>query len=1416
MKEGIEMKEGADMTAGRGTRDGVVRAVREQKAIAIIRGQGSEVCLRLAEAYAQGGLGLVEVTFNQKAPETWKETAAAITAIRERFAGVLRVGAGTVLTAEQLTLCEQAGGAYMITPNVDAALIRDCVRRGLVAMPGAFTPSEAVAAHAAGADFVKLFPASSLGPAYVKALAAPLAHIPFLAVGGISAANAPAFLEAGCVGVGVGGNLTNREWIAAGAWGRIREAARALAACVRALPCACLAACALALGAPAAEAAPRRPVLIVNEDNDHYFKLDRSLMTVEALERYIDGYAQGHVTHFFMCPSGQRPSYGSRVWEPIWAGCAPEYYRNAEGTNWTENAKLLHDRGIDPYAVWIRRCREKGISPWISPRMNDTHFAHITNYFRNTTFWRTRRDLWRKPDWKPGEHGNLPAFDFSKPEARTWILSLVKEQIDRWDVDGVELDWMRMWEHLTPGKERAQAHHLTEMVRTVRGWTDEAARRRGHPVRLGVRVPSDPESARAFGMDAVAWAKAGLVDQIVASCFWCSGYFATPLARWRALLGPETAARVPVYPGTDAGYGCMRGGPRAMPYEGYCGWADAQWANGAPGLYLFNLPYQGEALRARICGKGLAPDVVRKAARFYPATYDDVVPPGAPDHRQLPLALSAGGEIELAAGEPPRDGTVDVVLAARAPWGGATPDVTLNGVPSAAARALAPSALGTYRVRAADAAAGMRFTFPAAAMRRGRNVVGVRPVAGAATAWTWCQLEVPAPDALVLHVAPDGDDRADGRTPQRAFRTLARARDAVRAARRKGETARARVVCARGVYAVAETLAFGEEDVDTLYEGHGATLDARVAVTGWTARADGSLAAAAPGGGRVGQLWVNGRRAEVARWPMRQRDWRYGLRRLDLAHPKAVSQTVVTNAATGEVFAEQRLAGRAGDLDVLKGLPPGQLQEASLVVCHNWDVTRRIVRGFDAARGEILTTGRAFKPWNPWRTNSVYWIENVPGACTEPGTWYLDGPGGRIVYRPRPGECAQGLEARVPRAGLARLVAGRGPRGLVFRGFTFAGGDAGASARQKEPMQAGFDDEAAVVFDAARACAFEDCTFRHTGGYAVWFRDACQDCRIVRCHVYDCGSGGIRAGGTDRAKVSARLLVRNCLVEDCGHVNPCGVGLWIGEPRDSVFTHNHIRRILYSGVSMGWNWGYGGVGVRNDLSFNLIEDIGLGCLTDMAGIYTLGRQDGTRIHDNVIRRIDGCTFCRWALYLDQGSTGITAYNNLCYDAPDGGFVFHYGRDNVVSNNIFAAGLANHMVNVGRAEPFRMLEFTRNIVWWDMAEPYWDVREPCLAYRDYGFDRRPGTMLFTSNLWCCVNGEAKVRPAPGPKDRQPQPLAFADWSRGGDVKGDLLGDPLFADPAARDFRFTPGSRAVLARIGFVPFDFTRAGLERKGE
>lgn len=210
------------------SRDEISQIVRETRIIAIVRGFAPDVCLKLAEAYAKGGIRLVEVTFRQNAPETWKDTASAIRAIKERFGGEMRVGAGTVLTEEQLSICEQAGGEYMITPNVKPALIRECVRRGLVAMPGALTPSEAVDAWEAGASFVKVFPAGALGPGYVKALRAPLAHIPLLAVGGVGLDNVAEFMKAGCVGAGVGGTLTNKEWIAAGEWGKIEEVARQL------------------------------------------------------------------------------------------------------------------------------------------------------------------------------------------------------------------------------------------------------------------------------------------------------------------------------------------------------------------------------------------------------------------------------------------------------------------------------------------------------------------------------------------------------------------------------------------------------------------------------------------------------------------------------------------------------------------------------------------------------------------------------------------------------------------------------------------------------------------------------------------------------------------------------------------------------------------------------------------------------------------------------------------------------------------------------------------------------------------------------------------------------------------------------------------------------------------------------------
>jgi 2-dehydro-3-deoxyphosphogluconate aldolase/(4S)-4-hydroxy-2-oxoglutarate aldolase len=206
----------------------VIRTVRETRIIAIIRGFSPDECLRLAEAYREGGIRMVEVTFNQRDRSDWANTAAAIRMIGERFPGEVFAGAGTVLTAEQLKIAADAGAGYIITPSLDVEIVRAAVDAGLVAMPGAFTPTEIAQAYAAGASFVKVFPAVSLGPAYIKAIRAPLSHIPLLAVGGITPENIGDFTKAGCVGAGVGGVLADRSRVTAGDWAGVSAVARRL------------------------------------------------------------------------------------------------------------------------------------------------------------------------------------------------------------------------------------------------------------------------------------------------------------------------------------------------------------------------------------------------------------------------------------------------------------------------------------------------------------------------------------------------------------------------------------------------------------------------------------------------------------------------------------------------------------------------------------------------------------------------------------------------------------------------------------------------------------------------------------------------------------------------------------------------------------------------------------------------------------------------------------------------------------------------------------------------------------------------------------------------------------------------------------------------------------------------------------
>lgn len=205
----------------------VIQKVKDEKLIAILRGISSEQCLPVAQALTDGGITLMELPFNQKDPASFADTAKAISKIREHFSGKVEVGAGTVLTPAQVDLAADAGAGYMISPDTKPDVIERTLQRGRVSIPGALTPSEITLAASCGADFVKLFPAGTLGVDYIKAVAAPLNHLPFLGVGGVNPENIPALLKAGCLGFGIGGNLVNRAWIEAGDYKKLTETAKA-------------------------------------------------------------------------------------------------------------------------------------------------------------------------------------------------------------------------------------------------------------------------------------------------------------------------------------------------------------------------------------------------------------------------------------------------------------------------------------------------------------------------------------------------------------------------------------------------------------------------------------------------------------------------------------------------------------------------------------------------------------------------------------------------------------------------------------------------------------------------------------------------------------------------------------------------------------------------------------------------------------------------------------------------------------------------------------------------------------------------------------------------------------------------------------------------------------------------------------
>ncbi|MDF2501988.1 MAG: aldolase [Anaerosporomusa subterranea] len=201
--------------------------IRRHKVIAICRRLYGPDLLSLASALSQGGVNMLEVTFDQSDPECIKKTSEAIRSLLEKFGSCMEIGAGTVLTKEQVMAAKDAGASYIISPNVDVEIIKYTKALGLVSVPGAMTPSEILTAHNAGADFVKLFPSGTLGFNYIKDILAPISHVKLVATGGVTEETLPEYLKLGFAGAGVSGRFSDKKLIAEGNFAEITRRAQA-------------------------------------------------------------------------------------------------------------------------------------------------------------------------------------------------------------------------------------------------------------------------------------------------------------------------------------------------------------------------------------------------------------------------------------------------------------------------------------------------------------------------------------------------------------------------------------------------------------------------------------------------------------------------------------------------------------------------------------------------------------------------------------------------------------------------------------------------------------------------------------------------------------------------------------------------------------------------------------------------------------------------------------------------------------------------------------------------------------------------------------------------------------------------------------------------------------------------------------